>query len=57
MESENYWIEYVFVLNLDFDLNIKPALALSWGMLDDYTWEFRLRSNVKFHDGSDLELG
>jgi peptide/nickel transport system substrate-binding protein len=38
----------------DRDLNMQPALALSWGMLDDLTWEFILRPNVRFHDGSDF---
>ena len=47
---------YETLVKFDRDLNIKPALALSWGMLDDYTWEFKLRPKVKFHDGSDLDL-
>jgi peptide/nickel transport system substrate-binding protein len=29
-----------------------PGLALSWKALDDTTWEFKLRPNVKFSDGS-----
>ncbi len=31
---------------------LQPALAQSWHTLDDRTWEFRLRSGVRFHDGS-----
>lgn len=33
-------------------LDMLPGLALSWKALDDLTWEFKLRPNVKFHDGS-----
>ena len=29
-----------------------PGLATSWRMLDDETWEFVLRRDVRFHDGS-----
>lgn len=29
-----------------------PALALSWKTVSDTVWEFKLRPNVKFHDGS-----
>jgi peptide/nickel transport system substrate-binding protein len=38
----------------DENLKTKPGLALSWKTLDDTTWEFKLRPNVKFHDGSDF---
>lgn len=37
-------------------LQIEPALALSYGLLDDFTWEFHLRPDVFFHDGSKLTL-
>ncbi len=31
-----------------------PALAESWKRVDDTTWEFKLRSGVKFHNGDPL---
>ncbi len=30
------------------------GLAESWKAVDDYTWEFRIRKGVKFHDGEPL---
>lgn len=33
-------------------LQLEPRLALSWNRIDDETWEFKLRPDVKFHDGS-----
>lgn len=43
------------LVKLDRDLNVRPGLALSWGMIDDVTWKFSLRPNVKFQDGSSLD--
>lgn len=33
---------------------LAPRLARSWRVLDDLTWEFRLRAGVRFHDGTPL---
>lgn len=38
----------------DVNLQVIPGLALSWKVIDDTTWEFKLRPGVKFHDGSDF---
>lgn len=34
------------------DGSIEPRLATSWEQVDDLTWRFHLRENVKFHDGA-----
>lgn len=34
------------------DLELEPGLAESYEQLDDTTWEFILRDNVEFHDGT-----
>jgi peptide/nickel transport system substrate-binding protein len=36
------------------ELKIEPGLAASWRTLDDTTWEFKLRPNVKFSNGTEL---
>ncbi len=35
----------------DKDNKLQPGLALSWKALDDKTWEFKLRRDVKWQDG------
>ena len=36
------------------DNEVEPGLAVSWEIIDDNTWEFRLREGVRYHDGSPL---
>ncbi|HET9653560.1 MAG TPA: ABC transporter substrate-binding protein, partial [Usitatibacter sp.] len=36
------------------DLKVEPCLALSWQTLNPTTTRFKLRPNVKFHDGTPL---
>jgi peptide/nickel transport system substrate-binding protein len=51
--SVNYNI-FDGLVNFDKDLNPYPVLAESWKVLDDVTWQFKLRRNVKFHNGNDF---
>jgi peptide/nickel transport system substrate-binding protein len=43
---------YESLLDVDSNLAIVPQLALAWKPLDPTTWEFELRPNVTFHDGT-----
>jgi len=36
------------------DLEIQPALAESWKIMEPTRWRFNLRQNVKFHNGNDF---
>lgn len=40
------------LLAFDEKLDVVPALAVSYRRIGDTTWEFQLRPNVKFSDGS-----
>ncbi len=42
---------YESLVRFDGTFNLDSALAVSWGRLDDTTWDFHLRHNVYFHDG------
>jgi peptide/nickel transport system substrate-binding protein len=33
---------------------LAPSLATSWRRLDDFTWQFELRRNVRFHNGDNF---
>jgi peptide/nickel transport system substrate-binding protein len=36
---------------IDDDLQVKPGLATSWRLINNFTWEFTLREGVTFHNG------
>ncbi len=36
------------------DFSLKPGIATSWEQLEENTWEFKLRDDVFFHDGSKM---
>jgi peptide/nickel transport system substrate-binding protein len=48
------WHVFDALVHVDADARIVPGLAESWKAVNPTTWEFRLRRNVKFHDGSPL---
>ncbi len=43
---------YDHLVNRDEQFRLEPALAVSWQAVGPTTWRFKLRPNVKFHDGS-----
>src|SRR4030042_5455983 len=45
---------YENLVGFDADLKIQPELAESWKLIDDLTWEFKLRRGIKFHNGEPL---
>jgi len=43
---------YEKLVNRDKQLGIVPALATEWQQVSPTLWRFKLRPNVKFHDGT-----
>ncbi len=43
---------YDGLVNMNKDLDPVGILAESWEIVDDTTWEFTLKKNVKFHNGN-----
>lgn len=39
----------------DRNSQLQPMLATEWTLVDDTTWEFKLRQGVKFHNGEDFK--
>ena len=42
---------YDRLVKMDPDLKIVPDLAESWRLIDNVTWEFKLKKGVTFHNG------
>jgi peptide/nickel transport system substrate-binding protein len=40
------------LVDKDSKLKLRPGLAVSWTLISDTEWEFKLRPGVKFHDGT-----
>src|SRR5262249_15120148 len=43
---------YESLVYRDRNFAVEPSLAVSWQQLEPTRWRFKLRPNVKFHDGS-----
>ncbi|SEM82532.1 ABC transporter substrate-binding protein [Lihuaxuella thermophila] len=43
------------LVKLNDQLQLEPALATHWENIDSHTWKFKIRENVRFHDGSLLK--
>lgn len=45
---------YESLVKQNMDMELEPSLATEWEAVEDDVWEFKLREDVKFHDGSDF---
>jgi len=54
LSPNNSMMLHIFepLIKRDSNQRLVPGLAISWKAIDDLTWEFKLRKNVRFHDGS-----
>jgi peptide/nickel transport system substrate-binding protein len=54
LSPNNSLLSHIFESLVDQDerQRLQPGLAESWKAIDDTTWEFKLRRNVRFHDGT-----
>lgn len=54
LRSHNSFARHAFEPLVERDLRLQPVprLATGWRMLDGQRWEFTLRADVRFHDGS-----
>lgn len=50
----SFYAVYDALTRIDENGDAQPALAASWSLIDDVTWEFKLRPDVLFHSGDSL---
>lgn len=55
--SSNIMFYHIFdpLVRRDGEMNFGPGLAESWSQKDEKTWVFKLRPDVKFHNGATLK--
>jgi peptide/nickel transport system substrate-binding protein len=54
VEQNNLVRMHIFesLVRMNNEQTVVPGLAESWRVIDDKTWEFKLRKGVKFHNGA-----
>jgi peptide/nickel transport system substrate-binding protein len=54
LTPNNSLLSHIFqsLVGQDERQRLEPELAESWKAVNDTTWEFKLRKNVRFHDGT-----
>ncbi|MBU5466027.1 glutathione ABC transporter substrate-binding protein [Virgibacillus sp. MSJ-26] len=45
---------YESLVKQNMDMELEPSLATEWDAIEDDVWEFKLREDIKFHDGTDF---
>src|SRR5262245_24116820 len=56
--TTNNMLEHIYDRLLDRDpktFKARPMLATEWKIVNDTTWEFKLRRGVKFHNGEPFD--
>jgi peptide/nickel transport system substrate-binding protein len=50
-----YSLLYDRLIDIDDRGNERPSVATSWRAVNDRTWEFKIRTGVRFHNGEPLD--
>src|ERR1700726_2209385 len=53
-ELQLYISVFDTVTRRDLDYKLAPSVAESWKLINDTTWQFKLRQGIKFHNGDPL---
>ena len=54
LSPNNSMMQHMFegLIRRDDNQKLVLSLATAWRAIDELTWEFKLRKNVRFHDGT-----